>query len=131
MLASGTVIDSARTELRKLLETPEIAGAGKMPSRLQTRLEQLKKQHEWGDLADADYLAKRDATRTEISALPDGNRIRAFDSHRAQVLALPDAIDVASPKRREELCRIVVQRVVVRDRQLEAIDWMPAARPFF
>ena len=70
MLASGTVIDSARTELRKLLETPEIAGAGKMPSRLQTRLEQLKKQHEWGDLTDADYLAKRDATRTEISALP-------------------------------------------------------------
>ena len=47
------------------------------------------------------------------------------------MLALPDAIDVASPKRREELCRIVVQRVVVRDRQLEAIDWMPAARPFF
>jgi hypothetical protein len=33
--------------------------------------------------------------------------------------------------RREELCRIVVERVVVRDRQLETIDWTPPARPFF
>ena len=113
---SATIIDSARTDLRKLLETPEVAGAGKLRSRLQTRLEQLKKQHEWGDLTDAEYLAKRDATRSELAALPDSDRIRAFEANRARVLALPDAIDVASPKRREELCRIVVQRVIVRDR---------------
>jgi hypothetical protein len=29
------------------------------------------------------------------------------------------------------LCRIVVQRVVVRDRRLESNEWVPAARPFF
>lgn len=51
--------------------------------------------------------------------------------YRARVLALPDAIEAASPARREELSRIVVQRVVVRDRRLEAIEWTPAARPFF
>ena len=45
--------------------------------------------------------------------------------------ALPDAIEAASPERREELSRIVVQRVVVRDRRLETIEWTPAARPFF
>ncbi len=33
--------------------------------------------------------------------------------------------------RREELSRIVVQRVVVRDRRLETIEWTPPARPFF
>ncbi len=42
-----------------------------------------------------------------------------------------EAIEVASPAKREELCRIVVQRVVVRNRELDAIDWVPAARPFF
>ncbi len=63
--------------------------------------------------------------------LPHGDRVRAFDAYRAQVLALPDAIEAASPARREELSRIVVQRVVVRDRRLEIIEWMPAARPFF
>jgi hypothetical protein len=54
--------------------------------------------------------------------LPDGDRIRHFDAFRAQVLALPAAIEVASIARREELCRIVVSRVVVRDRAVEAIE---------
>ena len=94
-------------------------------------LEQLKKQHGWGDLGDAEYQAQRDAVRTALAALPDEDRIRSFDAYRARLLALPDAIAVASPARREELCRILVERVVVRDRQLETIDWTPPARPFF
>ena len=88
-------------------------------------------QHAWGDLTDAEYLAKRDATRADLAELPDGVRIRTFDAYRARVLALPDAIAAASAGKAEELCRIVVQRVVVRHRQLAAIDWTPAARPFF
>ena len=130
-LLPATVIDAARAELRKLLEMPEVAVAGRHRARLLTSLEQLKKQHAWGDLSDAEYLSKRDATRTALAELPDGDRIRAFDAYRARILALPDAIEAASPERREELCRIVVHRVVVHDRRLEAIDWMPAARPFF
>jgi hypothetical protein len=123
-----TVIDAARAELRKLLETPGVAVAGRQRARLLTRLEQLKKQHAWGDLTDAEYLAKRDATRADLAELPEGDRIRAFDAYRARVLALPDAIEAASVERREELCRIVVQRVVVRNQQLAAIDWTRAAR---
>ncbi len=127
----ASVIDAARAELRQLLETPEAAGAGRQRARLQTRLEQLKKQHAWGDLTDAEYLAKRDATKADLAELPDGDRIRTFDAYRARVLALPEAIAAASPTKREELCRIVVQRVVVRNRQLAGIEWVPAARPFF
>jgi hypothetical protein len=122
---------ASRAELRKLLETPEVAGSGRQRARLLTRLEQLKKQHAWGDLTDEEYLAKRDATRADLAELPDGDRIRTFDAYRARVLALPHAIEAASPARREELCRIVLDRVVVRDREVEAIDWTPAARPFF
>ena len=85
----ATVIDAARTELRKLLETPEVAGAGKQRARLMTRLEKLKKQHAWGDLTDAEYQAKRDATKADLAELPDGDRIRTFDAYRARVLALP------------------------------------------
>ncbi len=44
---------------------------------------------------------------------------------------MPEAIAVASPARREELCRIVVERVVIRDRRLESIAWTPPVRPFF
>jgi hypothetical protein len=28
-------------------------------------------------------------------------------------------------------CRILVERVAVRDREVEMIDWTPPARPFF
>jgi DNA invertase Pin-like site-specific DNA recombinase len=126
-----SVIDAARAELRRRLETPEIAVAGRQRARLLTRLEQLRKQHAWGDLTDAAYQAERDAARVALAELPDGDRILAFDAYRARVLALPDAIEAASGARREELCRIVVERVVVRDRQLETIDWTPPARPFF
>ena len=108
-----------------------VAVAGRQRARLLTRLEQLKKQHGWGDLGDAEYQAQRDAVRTALAALPDEDRIRSFDAYRARLLALPEAIAVASPARREELCRILVERVVVRDRQLETIDWTPPARPFF
>ena len=117
--------------MKRRLETPEVAVAGRQRARLLTRLEQLKRQHAWGDLTDAEYQAERDAARAALADLPDGDRILAFDAYGGRVLALPDAIAVASPARREELCRIVVQRVVVRDRQLETITWTPLARPFF
>ena len=105
--------------------------AGRQRPRLLTRLEQLRKQHGWGDLGDADYQAQRDAVRTALAALPDDDRIRSFDAYRARLMALPEAIAVASPARREELCRILVERVVVRDREVAAIAWTPPARPFF
>ena len=77
--------------------------------------------------------AKRNGTRFErpLASLPEGDdRIAHFDAYRTRILALPEAIAVASPARREELCRIVLERVTVRDRQVESIDWTPAARPF-
>ena len=126
-----SVIDAARTELRQLLETPEVAGAGKQRARLTTKLEHLKKQHQLGDLTDAEYQVHRHATNADLAELLDGDRIRTFDAYRARVLELPWAIEAASLTKREELCRVVVQRVVVRNRQLAGIEWVPAARPFF
>jgi hypothetical protein len=127
----NAVIDKARAELRKRLETPEVVVAGRQRARLLKRLEQLQKQHAWGDLTDAAYKAERDAARAAIGELPDGDRVVAFDAYRARVLALPEAISVASPARREELCRIVVEEVVVRDTRVEAIVWTAPVRPFF
>jgi hypothetical protein len=124
-------IELARTELRRRLETPELAVAGRQRARLAKRLEQLKKQHAWGDIDDEEYQAERDRARAALAELPDGDRITAFDAYRARVLALPEAIAAASPARLEELCRIVVERVVVRDREVVAIDWTQPARPFF
>jgi DNA invertase Pin-like site-specific DNA recombinase len=125
------IVDAAQVELRRRLQTPTVVDSGRQRARLTTRLEQLMKQHSWGDLADAAYLGERDAVRTALASLPDPDRIRSFDAYRARVLGLPDAIAVASPARREELSRIVVERVVVNDRQVQTIDWTAPVRPFF
>jgi hypothetical protein len=125
------VIDQARSELRKRVETPEVAVAGRQRARLLTRLEQLKKQHGWGDLSDAEYRAECAGIRATLAELPDGDRIVAFDAHRARLLALQEAIRVATPVRQEELCRIVIERVVVRDRKVDSVVWTPPVRPFF
>jgi hypothetical protein len=113
------------------MRDPETAGIGKQRKRLERRLEQLRKQHAWGDLTDEAYQRARDETRAALAELPDGDRIAVFDAYRTQLLALPSAIAVASPARREELCRMLLEQVVVRDRRVEAIDWTPPARPFF
>ena len=68
-------------------------------------------------------------TRSRSRYRREASRRAAFAPHARQTPEV--AIAVASPARREELCRILVERVVVRDRQLETIDWTPPARPFF
>ena len=55
----------------------------------------------------------RNETQADLAGLPDGDRVVVFDAHRARILALPEAIAAASSARREELCRIVIERVVV------------------
>jgi DNA invertase Pin-like site-specific DNA recombinase len=127
----ASVIETARADLRHRLQTPEVAQIGRQRARLTTRLEQLQKQHGWGDLTDAEYQTQRDVVRAALRDLPDGDRVTAFDAYRRQILALPEAIAAASPARREELCRIVIERVVVRDREIDAIEWTPPALPFF
>ena len=125
------VVEKARMELRKRLETPEVVVAGRKRKRLEAKLERLKNLYAWGDLKDAEYRTQRDEVRAALDQLPDGDRVVAFDAYRARVLALPEAIAAASSGKQEELCRIVVEQVVVRDRQVETIEWTPPVRPFF
>jgi hypothetical protein len=73
---------------------------------------------------------ERDSMQAALAGLPYEDRIRTFDAYRAKLLALPPAIAAASPARREELCRIVVEQVVVDDREVRQIVWTPPARPF-
>jgi hypothetical protein len=128
---TDAILETARRQLRERLDTPETADVGPHLARLATRLEQLKKQHAWGDISDVEYQSQRDDVRAALAALPEGDRISVFDAYRTRILDLPEAIAAASPTRREELCRIVVDRIVIRDCQVEAIAWTPAARPFF
>jgi hypothetical protein len=75
-------------ELRQRLDTPGTASAGRQRARLQTRLEQLRKQHGWGDISNREYQTKRDSVQAALAQLLDGDRIRTFDAYRTRLLAL-------------------------------------------
>jgi hypothetical protein len=78
----GSIIDATRIELRRRLETPEAVSAGRQRTRQLNRLEQLKKQHSWGDLTDTEYQTERDAIRVMLPAnctLPESPRKRCRD----------------------------------------------------
>ena len=124
-------IERAQTELKTRLDASTTPVPAKQQARLQKRLDQLKKQHAWGDIDDDEYQQERDGVRAALRELPGDDRVEAFEAERVRLLALPEAIAAASPERREELCRIVVQRVVVDDREIASIDWTPPAAPFF
>ena len=64
------VVDAARAELRKRLQTPDVVDVGRQRARLTKRLEQLKKQNGWGDLPDAEYLVQRDAAKAPWPPCP-------------------------------------------------------------
>ena len=126
-----SVVEAARSELRNRLQVPGVPSVGQQRARLERRLEKLKQLFTWGDMSEQDYFRERDEVRSALADLPDGDRVASFDAYRASVLSLADAIAVASPSRRTELCRMVVERVVVVDRNVQEIVWTPEARPFF
>ncbi len=126
-----SVIDNARAELRRRLEVPTDGLIDRKRARFDNRLAQLRKQHEWGDIDDAEYRRKATETRAELAALPAGDKVVAFDRFRMTVESMAASIDRATPEQRAELVRMLVERVTARDRRVEDVAWTPAARPFF
>lgn len=85
------------------------------------RLRDLAIAHAEGRLADAEYLARRDAIRCEPVAEPVRAPIDAAEVV-AWVRELPELWDAATPELRRELLSLVYERIVVEgERFVEAI----------
>ncbi len=128
-----SVVEAAREELRARLALPRESLAQRQRARLQTRLERLREQHEWGDISDEVYRAKRDASRRELAGLPDRDKLIAFDRNRGVMTSMAENIDAAIPAQLTELIGLLVESVVASDGVIDAatIVWTPPARPFF
>ncbi len=124
---------AARAELaRRLRQTPEATGsAARDKVRLTARLGKLADLYGWGHIDEARYRADRAEIEAGLAALSEDDRLVKFDRTRALVRTLPEAMAGASRDRLQELVAMVVERVEAADRQLGAIVWQPAARPFF
>ena len=124
-------IEAAREELRERLRAPKPGLADQQRKRLETHLVQIRKRFDWGEMDDAEYLRDKEETEQAIDALGGtDNRLALFDRHRQIAVSVSEAIDKATPAQQREFIELLVERVVVRDRQVAEIEWVPAARPF-
>ena len=71
--------DRARQLLAERLRVPEHGG---QRERMNTRLANLRKQHEWGDLTDEQYLSGKREVEAMLAALPTGDKLVLFDRYR-------------------------------------------------
>jgi hypothetical protein len=112
-------------------------GTPRLPHPLTTRrLEALRKQHEWGDITDAECRSGTAAVPADLAALPsETGKIVEFRQKRRVAASLPDALAVLGAEGRHEQVQDalsgLVARVVVRDRRVVWIEPLPPARPFF
>lgn len=121
-------MDEAREELRRRLAGPRDDATLRQRKRLQGRLVNLQKQHGWGDLDDATYRREKAETEGMLAALPDEDKLVAFDRQRAAVVNLADAIEVLTPEERKRMVALFVEEVGT-DGQVRR--WSAPFRPFF
>jgi hypothetical protein len=82
--------------------------------RLQVRLENLREQHEWGDLADDAYRAARSDVERQLILLPDADKIVSLDQRREVLVSMAENFEHATPEQLRELVELLNERVVIR-----------------
>lgn len=125
-------IEAAREELRRRLNAPR-GTTTDMRDRLKNRMDRLALRFEWGELEPDEYRSRRAEIERQIAVLPDSSKLVAFDRFRKVAGSFATAINDASPERRAELVRLLVERVTVHGRTVTPTDiqWSPPARAFF
>ena len=126
------VIEAAGAELRRRMESPTPGQSDKERGRLRTRIEQLRKQHEWGDITDTEYRKARSEVEAALAAIPgDSDKVVLFDRHRRVIQSLGDTLADATPEAIQSIVSLLVERVETDDRHV--VGWLPTgpAEPFF
>jgi hypothetical protein len=90
----------------------------------------LRKQHEWGDLSDAEYRVKRAAVAAEMAVHPDENTVVLFDHNRRVMTDMAQNVGRATPEQRAELAGLLIEKAVAGNGTV-ALTWSGPARPFF
>jgi len=126
-------IDAARNELAHRLNVNVTSRDEVQRTRLERRFVQLRKLLAWGDVTDAEYRAEVAETREALAALPDPDKLVAFDRNRHAVAALTDAIESLPGEGRRDLLALLLEYAEASDRKLipQRLVWTPPLRPFF
>ena len=136
-LATGVLpeeaIEAAREDLRNRLKAPRPGLIDQQRKRLEMHLAQIRKRFDWGEFeGDAAYLREKEETERSIAALPGADdRLALFDRSRSIAVTMAENLERATPEQIREFVTLLVERVVIREREVSEIVFVPAARPFF
>jgi ribosomal protein L34E len=119
----------AREELRRRLRKPHAANGQRY--RLTARRENLRKQHEWGDISDETWRAAKFEIETKLASLPDDDKLVLFDRQREILLSAVENVRQATPEQLQRLLATLVERVEVADGRVISVVSTAPARPFF
>jgi site-specific DNA recombinase len=105
-------------------------------NRLSKVLENLRKQHLWGDISDADYKCKRDDLERQIKVLtPDTTPVEMPNIERAAQLLNEMPVLWQHPgvtnKQRESLVQEVFNKISIDGEALVAVEPRPEYAPIF
>ena len=90
-------------------------------ARLEQRIENLRKQHEWGDITDAVYRAGRAETEAQLAGLPTNDKLIMFDRKREVLLSMAENIERATPAQLQALVLELVERVETAHRAVTRV----------
>jgi DNA invertase Pin-like site-specific DNA recombinase len=126
----AAVIAQAREDLLRSLsgDDQDDDVTARHRARLESRLANLRKQHGWGDIDDAEYRREKLETERMLAELPPPvGKIIAFDRARAEIPAIAEALADMTDEERKATIALFVREVDTAGE----IDWTPAVRPFF
>jgi hypothetical protein len=105
----------ARDELRRRLRRPNTSTQQR--ARLLARRENLRRQHEWGDITDDAWREAKAEIEASLAALPDDDKLVLFDQQREVLLSMAENIERATPDQLQRLLAKLVERIDVGDGQ--------------
>jgi hypothetical protein len=68
------------------------------------RLLNLRKQHGWGDVSDAEYRTQVEETRRMLAEVPDHDKLVLFDLNRRAVTTRAEVLDDSIGLTRPPIC---------------------------
>ncbi|MDP3063145.1 MAG: recombinase family protein [Chloroflexota bacterium] len=132
------VLDSGwQTAIAQTLREPEASnGRGGQRAKLERALDNLRKQHLWGDIADEEYRAQHQALERELGTvevrmqpirLPNLERAAQLLNDLPGLWSHPGVTD----QQREALVEELLVRATISGSELEAIEPKPVYQPLF
>ena len=104
--------------------------------RLAGALENLRKQHQWGDLSDEKYRQEREILRRQLKLVAEPIRAPQLPNLERSAQLLDDIQALWShpgvtDSQREELVREVFHRITIDGKELMSVEPKPAYEPIF